>query len=163
MHLDVFCQFRMDVHVPDPPSHDAGKQVCPPYHRVLRPDGTAHLPVDHGLAQPPLGGIVCRRNARIEHVQEQVRFRIAQLDSQELLELRDLSVCVNESSDAPAQHVAHAVPILKASARLEPDPVYLPELVYYGLRLGAFRISFLDVLDLVEDVRPAPRFSCKLG
>ena len=86
------------------------------------------------------------------------RFRIAQLDSQELLDLRDLSVCVNESSDAPAQHVAHAVPILRASARLEPDPVYLPELVYYSLRLGAFRISFLDVLDLVEDVRPAPLY-----
>ena len=74
------------------------------------------------------------------------------------LRLRDLSVCVYESSDTLAQHVAHTLPFLKGSVRLEPDPVYLPELVPYRLRLGAAGVSFHDVLDLVEDVRPAPLY-----
>ena len=92
--LDAFCQFFIDVHLPHPPGHDAGKQVPPPFHRGRRPDGSAYLSVDYRFAQSSLGRIVCQVNARIKDVQEQVRFRIVQLFHQEVMECRDVPVVI---------------------------------------------------------------------
>ena len=83
---------------------------------------------------------------------------VAQLLGQEVAELWDVPVRGNDPFHAPAQQVAHAAPLLQGPAGLKPDPVYLPEPFQDDPGLGAAGVSFLDVPDLVEDVRPAPLY-----